>query len=174
MSAAKRLEAPKLSKVEKLRVAGEAAPALRRREPRKVTLVDADGNPTRVTTDVEVAQGALEHLGIEIAVQPGGMPTEIVCERCRLVVRKVKPGRIPRFCIGCTADVRREKARARQARLQAESPDKLREARRRSAAKHRSANRAKNRSQVTNELIEYLRAESKARQAAKAKKGAGK
>jgi len=56
-----------LTKAERLAIGGAVAPIVRRRAdaPRKVTLVDKNGQPVGVTTDVEVAKSLLARSGIE-------------------------------------------------------------------------------------------------------------
>lgn len=85
-------ESPELAKVERLAIAGEVAPVLRRRAgaPRKVTLVGKDGKPTGTTTDIEVAKSLLSRSEIEFSVQPGKRPAFVNCKTCGRPV-KVRP-----------------------------------------------------------------------------------
>lgn len=97
-------ESPELAKVERLAIAGEVAPVLRRRAgaPRKVTLVGKDGKPTGITTDVEVAKSLLARSEIEFSVQDGKRPEFVKCVDCGLPVKVSKKGPIPRKCLAKT------------------------------------------------------------------------
>lgn len=95
----------KICKVERLRLAGEIAPALRRRVPRKVVLVDNDGNPVRDATDVDVAQGALDRIGIELSVQDG-RPRWVCCGYCGKALSVKQYGPCPTRCRECRTRAR--------------------------------------------------------------------
>lgn len=91
-------ESPELAKVERLAIAGEVAPVLRRRAgaPRKVTLVGKDGKPTGTTTDIEVAKSLLSRSEIEFSVQPGKRPAFVNCKTCGRPVKVPSSGKIPK------------------------------------------------------------------------------
>lgn len=112
---------PKLCKAEKLRLAGEVAPSLRRRAPRKVILVDDAGKPVREATDVEVGKGVLARLGIEIAVQPGQRPEWILCADCG------RPVRVHRYASTIPKRCKRDANRASSRRYHARHAERIRE-----------------------------------------------
>jgi hypothetical protein len=93
-------ESPELAKVERLAIAGEVAPVLRRRAgaPRKVTLVGKDGKPTGTTTDIEVAKSLLSRSEIEFSVQPGKRPAFVNCKTCGRPVKVRSTGTLPTTC----------------------------------------------------------------------------
>ncbi|MCW5834514.1 MAG: hypothetical protein KIS78_19085 [Labilithrix sp.] len=103
--------AEKMNKAQRLAIAGVVAPFLRegaeRAAKRRVAKVDKDGNVVGYTTLAEVQAKILERAEIEIAVQDGVRPKEVICKYCGKVIR-VKgdaKGAPPRQCPdGCVRD----------------------------------------------------------------------
>jgi hypothetical protein len=153
-------ELPKLCRAERLQIAGQVAPVLRRRQPRKVTTLDAEGKPVRVVTDIDVAQAALDRLGIEIAVQPGKRPTMVLCKDCKRP-RRVLAGAMPIRCRRCAQTA---KTIARRTR----NTGKYLEVRRACKARERAAR--KQDSEADARFLEKKRAKERASRAANPEK----
>lgn len=88
------------TKAERLAIAGAVAPTLRQRAGagRKITVVDKDGKPVRVTDDVEIAKGLLARADIEFSVVPGERPKWVRCSNCGKPIKVSVRGRIRRVC----------------------------------------------------------------------------
>lgn len=67
-----------LRKADKLAIAAYAAPRLRGATPRRVRIVDTNGNVVRETTTTEVTAKLLERVGIEFDVTTGE-PERAIC-----------------------------------------------------------------------------------------------
>lgn len=93
------------SKVERLAIAAQIAPVLRgtstELKKRKVITVDKDGNKVREVTVADVQKGLLEAKKIEIEVQEGIWPKEIICAHCGLPAPANKTGRLNSICENC-------------------------------------------------------------------------
>jgi hypothetical protein len=89
------------NKAERLAVAGAVAPRLRSQDDktksRRVALVDKDGKVTGYTTLAEVQKSLLKAREIELDVQDGVRPKEVVCRACGRT-RKVGRGPVPMVC----------------------------------------------------------------------------
>jgi transcriptional regulator with GAF, ATPase, and Fis domain len=90
-----------LSKADRLAIGAAVAPSVRRQAdaPRKVTVVDKDGNPVRETTHVEVARAVLARSEIEFSVQEGKRPEWVTCKTCGAPVKVGKLGPVRRSCL---------------------------------------------------------------------------
>jgi hypothetical protein len=118
------------NKAERLAVAGAVAPRLRSQDDktksRRVALVDKDGKVTGYTTLAQVQKSLLKAREIELDVQDGVRPKEVLCKHCGKTV-KVPPkggkcGQPPTVCIdgcrqtcsesGCNKSVTRGAARS--------------------------------------------------------------
>lgn len=98
--------AAKWSKAQRLAVAGALAPHLRDqdgRASRRVARVDPDGNVVGYTTLAEVQKALLRQREIELEVQDGVRPKEIICETCGRVDKVGKKGAVPKCCARCRA-----------------------------------------------------------------------
>lgn len=95
-------DATKMSPAERLALAGQVAPVLRRRagSGRKITTVDRDGKPVRVIDDVELARSILKRSEIEFSVANGKRPKVINCA-CGAVVPVKRKAAIPKQCRTC-------------------------------------------------------------------------
>lgn len=87
-----------LSRAQKLRIAGYAAPILRNGVRRRIRVLGPDGAVKREITDVELLAKLHERAGVELDVKTGHRPTHVVCERCGKVIRVKKKGPIPKRC----------------------------------------------------------------------------
>lgn len=93
-----------MRKIDRLNVAGAVAPMLRQRAGagRKITVVDKDGRPVRVTDDVEVAKSLLARADVEFDVQPNKSHPLRKCKECDLPFVFVgKKGGARRLCEKC-------------------------------------------------------------------------
>lgn len=131
----------KMTKVERLALAGAVAPALRGAAgvtaSRRVTLVGPDGNVVGYTTLLEVQKALLARHALEIEVQPDERPREIICERCGLPtkVRCLNAKRTTRCesctflrCADCEVDLPRNySAPSMMARIKSGAPLRCRE-----------------------------------------------
>lgn len=90
--------------VERMAVAGHAAPRLRRRAlaPRLVSVTDKNGNVVRFSTDVEVGQRVLARHSIEFGLQDGKAEV-VACARCAKPTQKTRA--IPVICPSCKGNV---------------------------------------------------------------------
>ena len=88
-------------KAERLAKASIIAPVLRSRPPRTIHLVDAEGKVTGFTTDIAVAQSLLEKAKIEIAVDDGIRPSEVMCEVCGKLAPVAATGLVRKKCRAC-------------------------------------------------------------------------
>lgn len=94
-------DAPGLSKVDRLRIGGYAAPKLRRdKSKRRIAVVDKDGNVVGYRDLADVQKKILERAKIEFDVVDGVRPNTVLCELCNAVVKVPKTGTVPRKCIG--------------------------------------------------------------------------
>lgn len=97
--------ADKMSKVERLAVAGAVAPFLREgheeASSRRVGRLDKDGNCVGYTTWAEVQRAQFARHSIEIDVQPDERPKEFLCGRCGLTDAVPPKGPIPNNCRRC-------------------------------------------------------------------------
>ena len=141
-----------LNKAERLALAGAVAPVLRdgaaKAKARRVKIVGKDGKVVRVGTLAEVQEGLLAAKKIELEVEDGVRPKEILCA-CGAVRKVPKKGVLPKQCRKCQkseADrkyraANLEKAREADRKYRAANPEKKREADR----KYRAANLEKER-----------------------------
>lgn len=94
-------KAKQLSKVEKLRVAGVIAPAVRRGCIRRVSVCGPDGSVVRTMTLGDLQQAIANRHGIEFGVAEGERPKAIACQNCgNVYVVPVKKGVVPKVCPG--------------------------------------------------------------------------
>ncbi len=123
-----------MNKANRLRVAAAVVPEIRSKAPgRRFKVVDSAGVVTREIDGRDVLAAVTRRAGIEIAVQPGKRPTQIICA-CGSV-RKLRPyGTIPTQCAACyqkasnkTQHLARdpEKERARMAKWRAANRKKI-------------------------------------------------
>lgn len=91
-------EPAKMSAAERLALAGAVAPTLRRKAGagRRVTVVDREGKPVRVTDDVEIAKGLLARSAIEFSIVNGKRPIFVNCKTCGRPIRTSSRGTTPR------------------------------------------------------------------------------
>ena len=88
------------NKAEKLALAADVAPLLRRRagRGRSVTLVGKDGAPVGTVTDIDIAKSLLARSEIEFDVLPGKRPAWVSCKTCKRPVEVQKLARVPVYC----------------------------------------------------------------------------
>lgn len=93
------------SKAERLAVAGMVAPALRegsvRARARRVFVTDKDGEIKKVVSLKEVQEGLLSTAKIELAVEDGIRPKEVICRGCKGIIKVEPRGHIPIWCKRC-------------------------------------------------------------------------
>ena len=86
---------------DRLRAAGEVAPVLRAKAPRRtVKLVGADGQVTRAITNVDLLDALAVRADIEITVVDK-RPKVVRCVDCRAPVAVKPTGPLPRYCVEC-------------------------------------------------------------------------
>ena len=94
-------DAPGLSKVDRLRIGGYAAPKLRRdKSKRRIAVVDKDGNVVGYRDLADVQKKILERAKIEFDVADGVRPKTVLCELCNAVVKVPKAGPVLKRCVG--------------------------------------------------------------------------
>lgn len=95
-------EDDKLSKAAKLALTGAIAPILRSAsvttQKRRIAKVDKDGNVTGYTTLAEVQEALVADKALEIQVDEGVRPQEIICELCGKLVEVGPHGVVPSIC----------------------------------------------------------------------------
>lgn len=95
------MAAAKLSKVDKLRIAGELAPVVRRGNNRKVNVYKRETGETLRQVPLDEVQAGIAKLHeIEFSVPDGDRPQVVACLACKRVFNVLPLFKVPKSCYG--------------------------------------------------------------------------
>jgi len=112
---------------------------------RTLIALDANGHPTKIVTHGELLQGLFKQKEIEISVQEGKRPKQILCSECKVSVTVAPRAPIPSQCQDCRKKAKyrlnaeyRERMKAESSAWAKENREKANASRRRWAEKNKA------------------------------------